>query len=139
MKLFRFWTALLLFAPLLAIFAGCGGGGGSNSSVSPTATPKPAPTATLGARVLVVQLRDRAGQPVDGIVTVGATVLATGDGNATFNRNVAAGRTTVSAEVDGDVTTATVDVKTAGTTITTLTITPRVTPAPTATLPPPPF
>ena len=87
----------------------------------------------------MVQLRDSAGRIVDGIVTVGGVVLATRDGDATFNRNLTAGAAVVSAEVDGDVSTATATVKTAGTTVFTLLIAPRITPAPTATLPAPPF
>ncbi len=130
----------MLVALPLAILAGCGGGGGGGTSVRPTAAPTIAPTATLGSLILVVQLRDSARQPVDGIVTVGTSPpMATIAGNATFNRGVTAGAATVSAEVDGVVTTGTATVNATGSTVYTLTIAPSVTPAPTTTLPPPPF
>lgn len=142
MKKSRFLSVSLLLAPALALLNGCGGGGGSSGGgggSTPTATPTVSPTATLGARVLVVQLRDAKGGRVDGIVTVGTAIVATVNGDATFNRNLAAGAVSVSAEVDGDTTTGTATVKSGGTTAFTLTIAPRVTPAPTAPLPPPPF
>lgn len=138
MKKLRILAALLLLVPTLALFTGCGGGGGG-SSTSPTATPTAAPTATVGARVLVVQLRDSSGGRVDGIVTVGTAIVPTVSGDATFNRNVASGAVTVSAEVDGDTTSGTATVKNGGTTTFLLTIAPRVSPAPSATIPPPPF
>lgn len=137
MKNFRFWTALLLLAPPLGLLNGCGGGGGS--SPSPTATATPVPTSTVGGRVLVVRVRDRAGNAVEGIVTLGTSVMATENGSATFNRDVPSGLATLKVEVDGDTTSASAMVKSSGTTFIAVTITPRVTPAPTATLPPPPF
>ena len=147
MKNFRFWAALLLFAAPVALLHGCGGGGsgGGGSAPSPTASPTFAPTPTVGARVLVVQLRDRGGNPVDGIVSIGTapvagtSIQATSGGAATFNRNVAAGTTPVSAEVDGETTRGSIVVKVSGTIIYTLTVAPQVSPAPTTTVPPPPF
>lgn len=92
---------LSVTATLLAVsLAGCGGG----SSSGPTRpTTPPAPTATPVAPTnvsVLVQLRDPAGAPVNGIVTLGARQLATTGGNASFT-NAAAGAQTVSAEVNG--------------------------------------
>lgn len=133
---------MLLLAPPVALLNGCGGGGGGGSTGSPTPI---APTPTVGPRVLVVQLRDSAGNAVDGVVSIGAnpvagtSILATSGGSVTFNRNVAAGTTPVKAEVEGNGTNGSILVKTAGTTIYTLLVTAQITPAPSATLPPPPF
>ncbi len=142
MKKLRF-LGVLLFAALPVVLIGCGGGGGNGPSGSATATPRATPGATstpvAGSPILVVQLRDSSKQPVDGIVTVGSSTLSTSGGSATF-RGVAAGTVNVNAEVDGVVTTRSAMVPTAaGTTFFTLTISPGVTPAATATLPPPPF
>ncbi|PQV65326.1 hypothetical protein B1R32_10165 [Abditibacterium utsteinense] len=136
-KLHFFCAAFALALPVALL--GCGGGG-SGPSVDPTATPRPTTTATpaAGSRVLVVQLRDAAQRSVDGIVSVGTATQATSAGSATFG-GVTEGTAKVSAEVDGEVTTGSALVKSAGTTIFTLTIAPHVTPAPSATLPPPPF
>ncbi len=143
MKKFKFLAAVALWSfPVALIGCGGGSGGGGTTPPTPTATPVSTPRATstpvAGARILVIQLRDAAGNPVDGIVTVGAANQATSGGNATF-RGVAAGSVTVSVEVDGNVTTRQVAVQPAQTTISTITLSPAVTPAPTATLPPPPF
>lgn len=90
-------------ATLLAVaLAGCGGGGGSSSGPTKPTTPT-TPTATPVAPTnvsVLVQLRDPAGAPVDGIVTLGARQRATTGGNASFT-NAVVGAQTVSAEVNG--------------------------------------
>ena len=138
MKNLRFIAALFL-AFLPALLIGCGGGSGGGGTPSATATPTAAPTATLGPRALTVQLRDNAGRRVEGIVTVGNAVVSTNNGDATFNRDIAAGTATVSAEVDGSVTTGQVTVQNTGTTTFVLRVSPRVTPVPGGTIPPSPF
>ena len=80
--------------------AGCGGGGGGSSSgpsnPSPTSMPTPVPTGAT----LTVQLRDVAGAPVEGLVTLGAQRRATTGGSAAFS-GVAIGAQSVSAQVNG--------------------------------------
>ena len=135
----------VLFTLLPLLLVGCGGGGGGGSSgggggggggSTRTPTPTRTPTGVPGVAV-VVQLRDPSGAPVDGVVTVGGTVRATtnGDVSITFPTT---GAQTVSVEVNGVVTTQTVNVVGAGTTVT-ITINPGVTPTPSGTIPPPPF
>ena len=126
------------FRALLAIgaavgalgFAGCGGGGSSSGPVTPTAIPQTNVTVT-------VQLRDPAGAPVDGIVTLGAQRRATTGGVAVF-ANVPKGAQTASAEVNG-VTTTKNFVATSGANVVPIAINPN-TPTPGGTTPPaPPF
>ncbi len=77
--------------------AGCGGGGGSSSGPSvPSATATPRPTSVN----VTVQLRDTAGAPVEGLVTLDGQRRATTGGNASFI-NVRGGALTASAEVNG--------------------------------------
>lgn len=143
MKKLQFLVAALLLA-FPAILIGCGGGGssspsgGGSSGGSATTTPRPMATTVAGGRALVVQLRDSAGRPVDGIVTLGTLSLPTTGGNVTFS-GVAAGSVTVSAEVDGVVNTRSATIQGSGTTTFAFVVIPSVTPAPTATIPPPPF
>ena len=73
--------------------AGCGGGGSPSGPATPTTVP---PT---GVNV-TVQLRDSAGAPVEGLVTVDGKRRATTGGNADFF-NIKAGSQIVSAEVNG--------------------------------------
>lgn len=73
---------------------GCGGGGGSSGGpATPTAIPPKGVNVT-------VQLRDSAGAPVEGLVTLDGQRRATTGGNAAF-ANVRLGALTASAEVNG--------------------------------------
>ena len=77
---------------------GCGGGGGSSSGPSnPSATATPRPPTNVS---VTVQLRDTAGAPVDGLVTLDGQRRATTAGNAAFI-NVRGGALVASAEVNG--------------------------------------
>ncbi len=78
-----------------AIITGCGGG----SSNGPT--PPPTPTAIPPTNVnVLVQLRDTAGAPVEGLVTLDGQRRATTGGDAAFT-NVKSGSLVASAEVNG--------------------------------------
>ena len=77
---------------------GCGGGGGSSSGPStPSATATPRPPTNVS---VTVQLRDTAGAPVDGLVTLDRQRRATTSGNALF-LNINGGALVASAEVNG--------------------------------------
>ncbi len=82
-----------------ALLAGCGGGGGSSSG--PVTPPTPTPTTIPPTGVSVtVQLRDTAGAPVEGLVTLDGQRRATTGGDAAFV-NVKSGSLVASAEVNG--------------------------------------
>ena len=126
---------LAVGATVLALsVVGCGGGGGGSSSgpsnPSPTATPVPTGVA------VTVQLRDAAGAPVDGIVTIGTQRRATTNGNAVF-ASVARGAQTASAEVNG-VSYSKNFVATLGANTVPIAINPAVSATPTSTPPAPP-
>ena len=131
----RLRLAAVLTLAGAALISGCGGGGngggGSNPTPRPTVAPIP-PTQTT----LIVQLRDAAGAPVDGIVTLGAQRRATTNGNVTFN-NVTNGSQTVSVEVNGQSFSRTV-IATLGTSTFPITVPANITPTPAGTPPAPP-
>ena len=129
----RGWLAV--GAALCALsLAGCGGGGGGSSS-GPVA-PNPTAVPTGGVNVNV-QLRDSAGAPVDGLVTLDGQRRATTGGSAAFS-NVRRGAQSASAEVNGVVTTKNF-VATSGANVVQIAINPN-TPTPGGTpLPTPPF
>ena len=126
--LFAFGAAVCALA-----FAGCGGGSSSGpTTTTPTATAIPTTNVSV-----TVQLRDPAGAPVNGLVTIGAQRRATTNGDAAFT-NVPGGAQTVAAEVNGVNTTKNF-VATSGANVVQISIDPN-TPAPGGTTPPaPPF
>ena len=88
----RAWFAV--GAALCAVtLVGCGGGGSSGGPPAPTNPPVTNVNVT-------VQLRDAAGAPVEGLVTLDGQRRATTGGNADFV-NVKAGAQSASAEVNG--------------------------------------
>lgn len=123
----RLATLILAIGAASAALVGCGGGGGG--SPTPTAV---VPTGTT----VVVQLRDTAGNLVDGIVTLGTQRRATTDGQVSF-ANVAVGAQSASAEVNGR-TYSQNFLATAGTTTVQITVDPGLTPTPSGTVPAPP-
>lgn len=126
--------------PLLAIGAtifafslvGCGGGGSSSGPSNPSPTATPAPTGVT----VTVQLRDSAGAPVDGIVTLGAQRRATTNGSAIFS-SASLGAQTASAEVNG-LTYSQNFVATSGANTVQIAVNPTVGATPSATPPAPP-
>ena len=116
---------------------GCGGGGGSSPAVPAPTTVTPAPTAVVPTNSsLTVQLRDPAGNVVDGLVTLGTRRVVTTNGAATF-ANIAAGAGAVSAEVNGRLYSQNF-VATNGANTVQILIDPALAPTPTGTLPAPP-
>lgn len=124
-------AALVALAPVLFL-AGCGGGGGGGSTPRPTPTP-------ISANIVVIQLRDNLGNPVEGIITVGAQRLGTFGGEAIFS-GLPTGAATASIEVNGRTTTENFTVLLGNTQIS-FVVEASVSPTPTATgtVPPPPF
>ena len=96
---FSTFPLLAVGATICAIsLAGCGGGGSSSGPSNPT--PRPTATPVPTGVMVTVQLRDDAGTPVDGIVTLGTQRRATTGGSVTFS-GVTPGAQTASAEVNG--------------------------------------
>ena len=132
----RVTLGLGLGAALCAfVLVGCGGGGGSSSGPSnPTATATPRPPTNVS---VTVQLRDTAGAPVEGLVTLDGQRRATTGGDAAFI-NVTSGALTASAEVNGTTYTKNF-VATSGAYVVQIAINPNTSTTGGTTPPPPPF
>lgn len=135
------WRPALALGLLVSALwvTGCGGG---SSGPSPVATRTPVPTGTpVTNNLIVVRLSDSGGLAVDGVVnlTVGLNVyhMGTTGGQASFV-GFAAGTYSLSAQVNGQTQTRPVPVA-SGTTTVDFVFSAGVTPAPTATIPAPPF
>lgn len=136
----RILTLGALFGALTLPFLliGCGGGAGGSSTPSPTARPNGTPTPTsVGLNRLVIRLSDSAGNPVDGIVTIGTFARASLDGQAIFTGFVP-GNYTARIAVNGN-TTSKSFVAARGTTTVDVTISGSLGANATATPPAPPF
>ncbi len=136
--IWRFSPAVALLASGLCV-TGCGGGGSG-----PTVRPTPLPVATgtpVANNLISVRLNDSSGLAVDGVVslTVGLNTyrMGTTGGQASFV-GFAAGTYSLSAQVNTQTQTRSVPVGSGTTTVDFLFGT-GVTPAPTATIPAPPF
>ena len=128
----RLLAALLLVASAGSLLlVGCGGGGGGGGGPRPTAT-----AITPSNITVLVQLRDLAGDPVDGIVSFAGRRQATTGGSVSF-ANAPAGAQSVSAEVNGRSYSQNFNA-TAGLVTVQIVIDPALTPTPGGTPPAPP-